>query len=422
MPLITDIENIDLITDKRPAVDSIDNSTKIGAIASVTWSSEQVEHTDETLLDNLNAWRDFFPPEIDMQLSGKTVGDVISCNINDDDFIPPWREQLLHTVRPENFNRHFNDNITLTPRVGRFYPRGIFSGVKDNFVSNMLPCRLVEVHDDRLVTDFNHVLAKHECTLDLHIAQLWSGSQEHGGRCNDIVQMCTDNGVGMQARWLSNATNFWEDGAFSRQDAEADHLTYQQADMTHHFDRACRAQLASLYARLLPAGGRIIDYMASFDSHLPDNSDSYEVSGIGLNQQELDANSRLSERLTQDLNRNSQLDFDDATFDAAICTDGIQYLIDPLRSITELARTLKPGAPFIITFSNRWLSSKVIQLWAGAHDFERMGIVTEYLLESGLFDNIHTWSLHHLPRPLDDIHANQFLYSDPIFAVWGYKR
>jgi hypothetical protein len=82
---------------------------------------------------------------------------------------------------------------------------------------------------------------------------------------------------------------------------------------------------------------------------------------------------------------------------------------------------LKPGGRFILTFSNRWFPPKVVRVWEGVHEFERMGLVLEYFHHAGGFTRLETWSLRGLPRPLDDKYAGQMAHSDPIYAVWGEK-
>jgi len=82
---------------------------------------------------------------------------------------------------------------------------------------------------------------------------------------------------------------------------------------------------------------------------------------------------------------------------------------------------LKPGAPFALTFSNRWFPPKVIHAWQNAHDFERPAIVLEYFLRDRLFDRLTTRSIRGLARPADDHYARVLETSDPVFAVWGYK-
>jgi SAM-dependent methyltransferase len=97
-------------------------------------------------------------------------------------------------------------------------------------------------------------------------------------------------------------------------------------------------------------------------------------------------------------------------------------LIKPAAVFDELARILKPGAPLVIAFSNRWFPPKAIRAWSHAHEFERMGLVLEYFFDSAQFDDLHSYSLRGLPRPPDDRHSDQLPQSDPVFAVWGLKR
>ncbi|MCK7466732.1 MAG: hypothetical protein MZU91_00340 [Desulfosudis oleivorans] len=79
----------------------------------------------------------------------------------------------------------------------------------------------------------------------------------------------------------------------------------------------------------------------------------------------------------------------------------------------------RPGGPFIVTFSHRWFPPKVIRIWEELHEFERMGMVAEYFLQSGLFDGIETFSMRGLPRPENDRYYPGVMVSDPVCAVWG---
>ena len=81
---------------------------------------------------------------------------------------------------------------------------------------------------------------------------------------------------------------------------------------------------------------------------------------------------------------------------------------------------LKPGAPFVVSFSERWFPTKVIAVWQEMHPFERMGLVLDYFQRSESFDKLGTESLRGLPRPADDKYAAELAESDPIYVVWGY--
>jgi SAM-dependent methyltransferase len=155
------------------------------------------------------------------------------------------------------------------------------------------------------------------------------------------------------------------------------------------------------------------------NSHLDQGLELASVTGLGMNADELAANERLRERIVHDLNRSPVLPFADAEFDAVICTVSVEYLVHPFEVFREVARVLKAGGRFIVTFSNRWFPPKAIRIWADAHPFERMGLVLEYFLKDGLFRNLNTFSLTGLPRPVSDKYAGQMQWSDPIYSVWG---
>ena len=129
----------------------------------------------------------------------------------------------------------------------------------------------------------------------------------------------------------------------------------------------------------------------------------------------------MGETVVQDLNLNTRLPFDANSFDAAICTVSVEYLINPLAVFKEISRVLRADGYFIVTFSNRWFPTKAIRIWQELHEFERMGLVLEYFMRSGGFRNLQTYSIRGLPRPHDDRYYPDLRYSDPIYAVWGQK-
>ena len=51
-----------------------------------------------------------------------------------------------------------------------------------------------------------------------------------------------------------------------------------------------------------------------------------------------------------------------------------------------------------------------------------VGLVMEYFVRSGAFDNLGTYSMRGLPRPRDDKYADELPLSDPVYAVWGSKK
>ena len=189
--------------------------------------------------------------------------------------------------------------------------------------------------------------------------------------------------------------------------------------MINHLDSTALQQLQNFYTAMLPENGRVLDLMASMNSHLPDNTESLNITGLGLNLEEMNANPCLHTKVIHDLNDNPVLPFTDNSFDAVLCTVSVEYLTQPVDVFKDIARILKNGGKFIVTFSNRWFPTKAIQLWTNLHDFERMGLVREYFMTSRQYKDINTRSIRGLERPHDDRH--KLPLSDPLYAVWGTK-
>ena len=141
-----------------------------------------------------------------------------------------------------------------------------------------------------------------------------------------------------------------------------------------------------------------------------------------MNKEELSQNSALTDFQIQDLNRQPSLDLADGHYDVVICTVSVEYLIWLVEIFREVARILRPGGYFIITFSNRWFPTKAIGLWPRLHEFERMGLVLDYFRSSRRFIDLQTCSLRGLPRPEQDKYYTRMHYSDPLYAVWGRRK
>lgn len=243
---------------------------------------------------------------------------------------------------------------------------------------------------------------------------------ERGGTMRDWPEIL-GSGPGMQGQWLDRPTEYFLDAPFERQDSSPDRVFYEAPRLIQHLDATARAQVTELYNRLIPSSASVLDLMSSWVSHLPDDLRVDQLVGLGMNSDELEQNHRLTERLVHDLNTDPELPFPTNTFDAVICTVSVEYLTRPLEVFEELARVLRPGGIAVMTFSNRWFQPKVIRIWTELHEFERMGLVMEYFNQTDRFINIETWSPRGLPRPYDDKYYSDLPYSDPVYAVWGYK-
>jgi SAM-dependent methyltransferase len=226
----------------------------------------------------------------------------------------------------------------------------------------------------------------------------------------------------MQACLPNIATDFYSGEPFARLDTRADSAFYTMTRLLPHIDSTASQQLAGIYARFLEPRMQVLDLMSSWQSHLPQSVAELAVTGLGLNLEELQRNPQLSQQVIHDLNAQPELPFETEQFDAAICSMSVEYLIKPAAVFSEVARVLKPGAPFIVSFSERWFPPKVIAVWQEMHAFERMGLVLDLFDKSQEFTNLGTESVRGLPRPADDKYAAELAESDPVYAVWGTRR
>ena len=387
----------------------------------IDWTSTVARHRDGFVASRINLWRDLFPPELDPQILDKPVGHRAAHGFDAGELIAPWQDGLLLRIRSERFDRRFTGRGLVHPRTGRFYPKGILAQVAGVFRTDLHPFRVIEVTEPELILDFNHPLADKSLELAVTIEEIWAQGQERGGRCNEILDLVTGEGPGMQARWREVPTDFWSDRPFLRRDPRPDAEFYRKPRLVDHLDSTALAQLTELYRTLIPPGAQVLDLMASGCSHLPDDLELRGVSGLGMNAEELASNPRLAERTVQDLNLDPRLPHPDGAFDVVICSLSVEYLIQPFEVFAEVGRVLRQGGHFILTFSNRWFPPTVVQIWEGIHEFERPGLVLEYFLRADRYRDLQTWSLRGLPRPAADKYADRLATSDPLYAVWGER-
>ena len=205
---------------------------------------------------------------------------------------------------------------------------------------------------------------------------------------------------------------------FRRVDDSDDELFYSTPRLVVHIDDGAIAKVGEIYARILPQAGAILDLMSSWRSHLPAHLRLARLVGLGMNRAEMEDNPALTEIVIHNLNRAPRLPFADAEFDGAVVTVSVQYMTSPLETFGEVARVLKPGAPFIVTFSNRMFPTKAVAVWQNLDDYDHVKLVARYFMESGGFENIEAIDKS-APDPLG---SNPNLPpSDPVWAVVGYR-
>ncbi|MDQ4076054.1 MAG: class I SAM-dependent methyltransferase [Chloroflexota bacterium] len=195
---------------------------------------------------------------------------------------------------------------------------------------------------------------------------------------------------------------------FRRMEESPDEEFYRIPRKVVHLDDDAIAALRDFYDAHLQDGWNILDLMSSWRSHLP-KMKRLSVTGLGMNEEEMYENPRLDDYIIHDLNRNPTLPFKDNQFDAALCAVSVQYLTQPVEVFRDVARVLKPGAPFFVSISNRCFPTKAVAVWRASNDQQHIQLVAGYFQASGCFDDIQAED--HSPDPY---------VSDPLFIIWGY--
>lgn len=200
---------------------------------------------------------------------------------------------------------------------------------------------------------------------------------------------------------------------FRRQDDRDDTTFYSMPRKVVHVDDHAIAAIRSVYARLLPAEGTILDLMSSWRSHLPTDINFDRVVGLGMNAAEMNDNPQLDDYTIHDLNRNPVLPYADHSFDGVVCAVSVQYMTAPLRAFAEVNRILRPGAPFVVTFSNRCFPTKAVDVWLRMNAQGHRELVRTYFEMAGNYTDVDE-AAYPGERGL-------FSQKDPLYAVWGCK-
>ncbi len=387
------------------------------------WNSGDASHTDIKNVEKFNVWRDLelLPHPLQQALLESQVGHRASHRFGAGELVEPYSKAALVTLKQHPLQLHLRSGQPITPQLGRFYPRGLIHGHAGIYSEEMEPMRYIAPQ----TFDLNHPLASHAVEIEVEILDIYDHADEHGGRCNEVLRELL-RAPGMKAPRASpqgeSATDFFSGTPFDRIDETDDANFYRKARLVHHLDDTARQQVGALYGRLLQPGMNVLDLMSSWTSHLPETLEGIELTGLGMNEEELAANPRLHSYRQHDLNTLPRLPYEEAGFDAVICSASVEYLTRPFEVFAEVARVLKPGGLFINVFSSRWFPPKVINRWSELHEFERPALVCDYYRHSGSFEAIHTYSETGLSRPIDDPHIRETLLSDPVHAVWATRR
>jgi SAM-dependent methyltransferase len=196
-------------------------------------------------------------------------------------------------------------------------------------------------------------------------------------------------------------------GFFERADPSPDLVFYSWPRLVTHIDDQAIGAVGALYDEL-EINGEVLDLMSSWVSHFRTPPDRLTV--LGMNSDELQANPLAAARVVHDLNAEPRLPFADESFDAAVCCVSVDYLTRPVEVFNDVARVLRPGDPFVCTFSNRCFPTKAVRGWLYADDTEHCEIVKRYFRLAG------GWNDPQSERRTPPSHRG-----DPLLAVWARR-
>ena len=225
------------------------------------------------------------------------------------------------------------------------------------------------------------------------------------------------------AEKISPMSPIYSKEAFSRLDESDDAQFYATDRFVSHLDSLALKTVEKLIGELIVEENPVLlDLMAGWDSHVPEELEPSRMVGLGLNRNELSRNRALSEVVIHDLNREPSLPFPDQTFDAVINTVSVDYMTQPIPVFKEVGRILKPGGLFLVIFSNRMFPEKAVRVWRESSEDERVLLVEDFFREAGLFEKTFTFVSKGKPRPEEDKYSHLDIPSDPIYAVYADKK
>ena len=391
------------------------NDSLAKMILTCSYSTALSSHVDNFYCGDVNLWRDVFTKaQLDL-LVGCREGESVS--LESGRVLKEFDVKKRMTVRFDQWQPSDRSEAAPLPKLGRWYPQGYLVGVATIFPQILAPMRVVGQSEEMLEVDCNHPMAGKEVKVTAALEKIENRNKERGGRCSDWIDEALSEGPGMQVFMKNNTVDYRENRGYHRQLDGDDSSFYAQPRHVSHIDSQAQQHLAASLQNNLTDNIKVLDLMASIQSHLPMHYNAY---GLGMNQEEMAANPNLSEWYVHDLNRKPKLPFGDKSFHMIMCHLSIEYLLHPYKVIADCARILKDNGTMFISFSNRWFPEKVTRIWQMLHEFERVGYVMDMLNES--FSELQTVSYRNWPRPFDDPHILTQQLSDPVYIVTGRKK
>ncbi len=383
------------------------------------WRDGNAEFEDRYLARRVNAWRDIMPPGMGRALEGLGEGESAALAYGPGRLTPDRDASLIKELPRSSFEERAISGRTVLPRRGRFYPQGMAWLGLNAYKSSLAPMRILELDSERMVVDLNHPLAGRELQLEARILRLEDKRSDTGGTLHHWPEAVCDLGPGMQAALPGSPTDFLDPDFFSRKDESRDGLFYDRPRLVDHVDSQASRNIEMFYARHLAPGMAVLDLMAGCRSHLPSGL-RLQVTGLGLNAEEMRQNPALDRAVAHDLNAEPVLPADLGTFDAVTLSLSIEYLTEPVAVLRSVRSRLRPGATLMVGTSNRWFPTKTVAGWLDLNEFERMGLILELMRRAGFHGPCGAVSMRNDWRPQDDRHFLETRgVSDPVYVVWA---
>ena len=186
---------------------------------------------------------------------------------------------------------------------------------------------------------------------------------------------------------MSDESNYPPKTWFTRIDENPDELFYASPRFAEHIDKRTIENLSNFYQETIAKDSKVLDLMSSWISHLPTELNLSQVSGLGMNEEELVANKRLSDWCVHNLNREANLPYTAGSFDYVLCAVSIQYLTSPIEVLQSVKEVLKHQGKIIIAMSHRLFPTKAVNVFQNINAEERIRLVMSYL-ELAKFEDI----------------------------------
>lgn len=165
-----------------------------------------------------------------------------------------------------------------------------------------------------------------------------------------------------------------------------DKINYSLIQLQTEFDarKPIRDRVAEIIGHYVPVGGSVVELGSGLGHNLDALSSYYKVLGVeGLSEAARSASERGIETIQADLERQTNLKAE--SWDAVLCLDVLEHLVDPIACIQEACRLLRPSGIFIINVPNHFtLTSRIRILLGKGIDSPRF------------FPEHHSWNYPHL--------------------------